>query len=132
MFTPENRNYLLTVDYFSNFIEVDYLTSPTSPEVIRKMSEQLSRHDIPKIVFSDNGPQFSCEEFKPFSDGWEFEHRTSSPLHSQSNGRAGNAVKTCKLIMKKAALSKSDIHLALLDFGNTPSERDGTSPSQRL
>ena len=134
-FTLENRNYLLTVDYFSNFVEIDNLTSTTSTAVIKKLKEQFSRHGIPEIVFSDNGPQFSCGEFKSFSDVWSFEHRTSSPLHPQmemSNGKAENAVKTCKLIMKKAALSKSDVHLPLLDFRNTPSERDGASPSQKL
>lgn len=132
LFVLENRTYLLTVDYFSNFVEVDYLTSTTSTAVIKKIKEQFSRHGIPEIVFSDNGPQFSCREFKSFADVWGFEHRTSSPLYPQSNGKAENAVKTCKLIMKKAALSKSDVHLALLDFRNTPSERDGTSPSQKL
>jgi hypothetical protein len=34
--------------------------------------------------------------------------------------------------MKKAFLSKADVHLALLEFMNTPSERDGVSPSQNL
>ena len=34
--------------------------------------------------------------------------------------------------MKKAFLSKADVHLALLEFRNTPSERDGVSPSQKL
>jgi hypothetical protein len=34
--------------------------------------------------------------------------------------------------MKKAFLSKADVHLALLKFRNTPSEPDGVSPSQKL
>ena len=107
-------------------------SAPASTAVIKKLKEQFSRHGIPEIVFSDNGPQFSCGEFKSFSDTRSFEHRTSSPLFPQSNGKAEKVVKTCKLIMKKAALSKSDVHLALLDFRNTPSERDGASPSQKL
>ena len=132
LFTLDNRNYLLTVDYFSNFVEVDHLTSTTSTAVIKKLKEQFSRHGIPESVITDNGPQFSCGEFEKFSNNWGFKHQTSSPLHPQSNGKAENAVKTCKLIMKKAMLSKSDVHLALLDFRNTPSERDGASPSQKL
>ena len=84
------------------------------------MKERFSRHGIPEIVFTDNGPQLSCGEFKSFSDAWAFQHRTSSPLHPQSYGKAENAVRTCKLIMKKAALLKSDVHLALLDLRNTP------------
>ena len=57
---------------------------------------------------------------------------TSSPLHPQSNGKVENSAKTCKLLMKKALLSKGDVHLALLEFRNTPSERDGLSPSPKL
>ena len=34
--------------------------------------------------------------------------------------------------MKKALLSKGDVHLALLEFRNRPSKRDGVSPSQKL
>ena len=53
-------------------------------------------------------------------------------MRPQSNGKAENAVETCTLIMKKAMLLKSDVHLALLDFRNIPSERDGASPLQKL
>ena len=83
-------------------------------------------------MFTDNGPQFVCREFKEFEREWEFQHSTSSPLHPQSNGKVENSVKTCKLLMKKALLSKGDVHLALLEFRNTPSERDGVSLSQKL
>ena len=54
------------------------------------------------------------------------------PFASPVNGKVENSVKTCKLLMKKALLSKGDVHLALLEFRNTPSERDGVSPSQKL
>ena len=132
LFVFENRTYLITVDYYSNFFEVDYLTSTTAAAVIKKLKEQFSRHGIPETVFTDNGPQFVCREFREFEREWESQHSTSSPLHPQSNGKVENSVKTCKLLMKKALLSKGDVHLALLEFRNTPSERDGVSPSQKL
>ena len=132
LFIYENRNYVITVDYFSNFFEVDYLTRTTTTAVIKKLKEQFSRHGIPETVFTDNGPQFVCKEFREFSNEWEFDHLTSSPRYPQSNGKVENSVKTCKLLMKKAFLSKADVHLALLEFRNTPSERDGVSPSQKL
>ena len=130
MFVFENRTYLITVDY-SNFFKVDYLTSTTATAVIKKLKEQFSHHGIPETVFTDNGPQFVCREFREFEREWEFQHSTSSPLHPQSNGKVENSVKTFKLLMK-ALLSKGDVHLALLEFRNTPSERDGVSPSQKL
>ena len=122
----------ITVDYFSNFFEVDHLASTTTIAIIKKLKEQFSRHGIPKTVFTDNGPQFVAKEFREMSSEWGFEHLTLSPLYPQSNGKVENSVKTCKLLMKKALLSKTDVHLALLELRNTPSERDGVSPSQKL
>jgi hypothetical protein len=58
LFIYENRNYVITDDYFSNFFEVDYLTSTTTTAVVKKLKEQCSRHGIPETVFTDNGPQF--------------------------------------------------------------------------
>ena len=82
--------------------------------------------------FFHNGPQFVCKEFREFSNEWEFEHLTSSRRYPQSYGNVDNLVKTCKLLMKKAFLSKADVHLALWEFRNSPSERDGVRWSQKL
>ena len=41
-------------------------------------------------------------------------------------------MKTCKSIIKKCLTAKRDIYLALLDFRNTPTEKIGSSPAQRL
>ena len=37
LFTLENRDYLVLVDYFSNFIELDYPPDTSSLAVIRKL-----------------------------------------------------------------------------------------------
>ena len=60
LFVFENRTYLITVDYYSNFFEVDYLTSTTSTAVIKKLKQQFSCHGIPEMLFTDNGSQFVC------------------------------------------------------------------------
>ena len=54
------------------------------------------------VFISDNGPQFVSEDFKTFSKEWAFTHVTSSPLHSQGNGKAESAVKIAKNLFKKA------------------------------
>ena len=41
-------------------------------------------------------------------------------------------MKICKTLLKKSQLAKSDIHLALLNHRNTPTELTNTSPAQRL
>ena len=132
LFELDNKPYLITVDYFSNFFEVDYLTTTTATQVITKLRIHFARYGIPDTVVTDNGPQFSCEQFKKFASDWQFKHSTSSPYYAQSNGKVENSVKTAKNIMKKAAHSKSDVYLAFLDFRNTPTELMNSSPAQRM
>lgn len=131
LFTLDGRDYLVTCDYYSRWIEVDHLTSTTSAAVITKLKHHFSREGIPLEVRSDNGPQFSSEEFQRFAAAWDFHHTTSSPNHPQSNGLAEKAVGIAKQILRKSAESKSDPYLGLLEYRNTPV--DGfRSPAQLL
>lgn len=133
LFEHDDHHYLVTVDYFSNFWEVDRLDRDTrSRAVIHKLKQHFARHGIPDTVMSDNGPQFAGHEFKQFAEEWEFEHITSSPGHAQSNGMAESAVKTAKSLLKKAQKAKTDPWLAVLDHRNTPSVGMTSSPAQRL
>lgn len=92
----------------------------------------FSRHGIPDIVVSYNGPQFSSQEFHEFSLTWEFNHVTSSPHHPKSNGKVESSVKAVKQLFKKAERDGKDPWLALLDYRNTPTEGINASPAQRL
>jgi hypothetical protein len=44
---PARSYFLVTVDYFSNFIEVDKLPSPTSANIIAKLKPHMARYGIP-------------------------------------------------------------------------------------
>ncbi|CAC5412463.1 unnamed protein product [Mytilus coruscus] len=132
LMTFQSKNYLVTVDYYSNYWEVDYLEDTLALTVIRKLRAQFARHGIPDVCFTDNGPQFDCGEFRKFSRLWEFKHDTSSPLYSQSNGKVEQAVQTVKRLMKKSKFDKKDPYLAFLDFRNTPTEGFDNSPAEKL
>ncbi|XP_035679020.1 uncharacterized protein K02A2.6-like [Branchiostoma floridae] len=133
MFNFRGKEYLITVDYFSNFFEIDNcVDTARSATIIKKLKMQFARHGIPDTVMSDNGPQFLSAEFETFSKEWHFHHITLSPGYPQSNGKSENAVKTVKKLMEKALLAKMDPYLALLDFRNTPTQGVNSSPVQRL
>lgn len=132
LFTYDNKEYLITVDYYSNFWEIDYLPDTKSGTVIRKLKAHFARQGIPDIVVSDNGPQYASQEFKRFCQLWEIQHKTSSPGYPQSNGMAESAVKTAKRLMMKAKAAGEDPYLSMLDHRNTPSQGLETSPAQRL
>ena len=80
----------------------------------------MARHGIPDNVMSDNGPQFSSQEFKNFTELYEFDYVTSSPTYAQSNVKAENAVKTALGIMLKALEAGTDPYLGFLQTSATP------------
>ena len=129
MFTVSGNNYITIVDYFSDFVEVSELEDTTSHSVIQVLKEKFSRHGIPDTVVSDNGPQFSSQEFHEFPLTWEFNHVTSSPHHPKSNDKAESSVKAIKQLFKKAEQDGKDPWLALLDYRNTPTEGNNASPA---
>ena len=100
--------------------------------VIRKLKAHFARHGIPEQLVTDNGSQFTSRDFLKFSRDWDFEHLTSSPHHSQGNGKAESAVKEAKKILRKCRVSGSDAFLALLDHRNTPPASVQVSSGQRL
>ena len=88
LFTYRSREVLVTVDYFSDYLEIDLFSDTTASTISNCLQQHFSRHGIPDVVISDNGPQFRSAEFNAFATEWKFEHLTSSPYHSQSNGKA--------------------------------------------
>ena len=67
LFFFDQRHYLITVDYYSSFFEVDKLEITDSRTVIEQLKMQFSRHGISEVVISDNGPQYASTEFAKFA-----------------------------------------------------------------
>ena len=122
----KGRQYLIKVDYYSQFFELDHIPETTSRKVIYKLKHHFSRHDIPDTLISDNGPQFSSADFKNFARTWSFKHDPISPGNSKANGAAEASVKIAKSTMMKCQRSREDPFLAFLNMRNTPTE--GTTP----
>lgn len=132
IFHFNNNSYLLIIDYFSKFVEVEKLNNLTSQTVIDKLKKIFSRQGIPEEIFSDNGPEFASMLFREFSREWRFVHTTSSPRYPQSNGQVERAIQTVKSMLQKTLHDKSDFRLALLEFLNTPISDKLPSPSELL
>ena len=128
LFQLNGVTYLLVVDYFSRYMEVQTLTTTTSASVIRALKATFARHGIPSVLVSDNGPQYSSKEMQEFADLYNFQHITSSPHYPQSNGMAERAVKTAKSLLEKSA----DPYMALLSYRATPLPWCGLSPAELL
>ena len=103
IFELNGKLYLVTVDNFSNFVEIDVMSAITSREVIFALKRHFCCFGIPKCLISDCGRQFVSDEFKSFCAKRSIVHKTSSPGHQQCNGKAEATVKTYKNMLKRTS-----------------------------
>ena len=59
----------------------------------------FARHGVPQQLTTDNGPQYSSEEFAHFAQEWDFIHTTSSPFYPKGNGLAERMAQTVKTLL---------------------------------
>ena len=124
LFEWKNSQYLLVVDYYSRFIEISKLSTASSPQVIVHLKNIFAHHGIPQTVLSDNGPQYSSDQFTTFSQQYGFTHIMSSPKYPQANGEAERAVRIIKELLKQNQCQNGDMYLALLAYRSTPIAND--------
>ena len=82
-----------------------YLT--TAASVVTALKAIFSRHGIPSVFMSDNGPQYTSREMKYFANSYGFTHISSSP---KSNGLAERTVRTVKTLLGNC----TDAYMALM------------------
>ena len=132
LFSFQNKDYLIIADYTSEFFDISQLDDTSASTVILHSKRIFSKFGIPKIVVSDNGPQFSSFQYKSFSSSWDFEHITSSPEYPQSNGFIERQIQTVKKTLNKAFHNSDDPYLALLALRTTPYSAHQPSPAALL
>ena len=59
IFELGSQQFLIMVDCWSNYFEVQELNRSTSASVIHAFKVQFARHGIPEVLVTDNGTQFS-------------------------------------------------------------------------
>ncbi|CAK1597693.1 unnamed protein product [Parnassius mnemosyne] len=126
------KSFVLIIDYYSKFVELIKINCLKSELIVKKIKQVFSRHGIPEIVMTDNGPEFASNTFREFSHDWKFQHVTSSPRYPQSNGQVERAIQTIKNMMRKTAYDQAEFPLALLEYLNTPISKELASPAELL
>ena len=102
IFTFNNQNYLLIVDYMSRFPVIRHLSNMTAKMVAEHMNAIFSELGIPKTLVSDNRPCYTGDQFKKTMSHLGIMHITTSPHHHQSNRLAEGYVRIIKNLLSKA------------------------------
>ncbi|XP_032239683.1 uncharacterized protein K02A2.6 [Nematostella vectensis] len=112
----QDEHYLVLVDLYSDYIELVQLPDMSSKTLIQQIKPIFATHGTPAVLISDNGTNYSSQEFQEFTKAWEIYHVTVSPHHHKSNGKVESAVKIMKKVIIKAKKDGSDLWKSLLEW----------------
>lgn len=128
--------WLVMVDSFSKFPFTIELQAATSSTTISCLQKIFAIEGLPQTLVSDNGSQYTSEEFEAFCHLNSIDHLTIAPFHPASNGLAERAVRTFKESFTKLMLESNDRELALFKYlstyRTTPDPLTGKSPAELL
>ncbi|XP_063607727.1 uncharacterized protein LOC134782233 [Penaeus indicus] len=130
LFHYGENNYLIIADYSKFPVIRKMPMHVTSTAVIKGLKNLFSEYGVLEKVYSDNGRQYSSEEFATFASNWEFEHITSSSHYPQSNGFIERIYQTVKNTIDKARRSNKDPDMPLLTLRTTPLDSKLPSPAE--
>ena len=128
------RMFLVVVDAHAKWPEVITMSSTTTSTTINELRHLFSAYGLPKQLVTDNGPQFTSEEFSTFCKQNAVKHIRCAPYHPASNGLAERFVQTFKRAMKALAEDKNSFNQTLANFLLTyrcmPHATTGEAPCQ--
>ncbi|XP_026552722.1 uncharacterized protein K02A2.6-like, partial [Pseudonaja textilis] len=130
----KGHTFLVTVDAYSNWLEVSNMKTTTTDSVIRELSKLFATHGLPDVIVSDNGPQFTALPFEKFLAERGIRHALTAPAHPAANGRAEKMVQFTKKTIQKIETGdiQDKINRMLLIQHITPSTTTNKSPAELL
>eukprot|EP00731_Ephydatia_muelleri_P009634 Em0005g220a len=129
------KMWLIVVDARTKWPEVFQLNEATSGTTITALMATFSRFGLPEIIVTDNGSQFTSDQFKTFCDENGIRHVRVAPYHPSSNGEAERFVKTFKRAFSAMGNEKDPVRRLqqfLFSYRNTPHSTTGVSPAELL
>ena len=90
--------------------------STTSAKTTEMLRSVFARNGLPEILVSDNGPQFTSEEFDQFTKTNGIKRLRSARYHPATNGLAERFVQTFKQSLRAMKWEASSIERKLAYF----------------
>ncbi|XP_053686542.1 uncharacterized protein K02A2.6-like [Sabethes cyaneus] len=134
----DGNYYLIVVDAFSKWPEIISTKRITTSATVAMFRKIFARNGFPETLVTDNGTQFTSEQFEVFCNNRGILHLKTPPYHPQSNGLAERFVDTFKRGLRKITAGGEALDEAidtfLLCYRSTPcrSAPEGKSPAELL
>ncbi len=80
------QNIVVLIDYCSKFPEILSTATTTSGKIITWLKEVFARYGCPDRITTDNGPQFTSNEFTDFLDKRDVKHIRTAVYNPKGNG----------------------------------------------
>ena len=131
------KMFLVIVDAHSKFLEIIPMSVATSTSTISALRRLFALFGLPEHLVSDNGSQFTSDEFRKFLLQNGIHHTLTAPGHPATNGLAERYVGHFKSSLKALSTDDSNGDLQsklqrfLFSYRATPSST-GKSPSEML
>uniref|UniRef100_A0A1Y1K1P5 RNA-directed DNA polymerase n=2 Tax=Photinus pyralis TaxID=7054 RepID=A0A1Y1K1P5_PHOPY len=133
----KNKIILVIIDMHSKWPQAYIMNSTDAGTTIEKFRDYFSIFGLPSVCVTDNGPQFTSNEFSKFLSMNGVKHVTSPPYHPSSNGFAENFVKSIKNGICKSLKDDSNrgvsletiLNRFLFHYRNSVHTSTGVTPS---
>ena len=124
--------FLVCADAHSKWPEVHIMSSTTTTKTLEVLRQMFAAYGLPEQIVTDNGPQFTSEEFALFAKRNGIKHIRTAPYHPASNGLAERLVQSLKQSLKTT--SNTGLSLStrvanfLLSYRSVPHSTTGVPP----
>jgi len=113
---PSGEYVFVVVDIYSRYFEVEILKSVTFSTIIGSLERIFCTHGLPQSLKTDNGPQFTSEEFGTSLKTNGIQQRTSTPFWPQANGEVERQNRSLLKILKIAQAEKKNLMVEMRKF----------------
>ena len=99
----KGQHYLVISDTYSKWCDVFCMgTSTTTSHTISCLHRFTSVVGYPSLIVSDNGPQFTSQEFADYCTTNGIQHKRTPPYHPSSNGQVERLVQELNKFLAKS------------------------------
>ena len=133
---PTGESLLVTVEYYSRWIEVDVVRNTSSSTIIKCLEKHFTRHGIPETLRTDNGSSLVSHEIEEFLDELGIKHKKTIPLWPRANGEVKrqnkSLLKGIRVAHTQGKPWQRELQKYLLAYRSTPHTTTGFSPAEVL